>query len=75
HDTNILSMSQLRRDQIYFVEKNNYGASDLYSLVEYNKEGKVRKDRSFEKDYINGRYGAIPYFGNFNTLLEKWHGK
>lgn len=61
HDTNILSICNLRRDQIYFVEKNRHGSSDLYSLVEYNKEGRVRKDRSFEKDYINGRYGAIPY--------------
>jgi uncharacterized protein len=69
HDTNILSICNLRRDQIYFVEKNANGASDLYSLVEYNKEGKVRKDRSFEKDYINGRYGAIPYFGNFENLV------
>lgn len=75
HDTNILSICNLRRDQIYFVEKDKFGASELYSLVEYNKEGKIRKDRSFEKDYINGRYGAIPYFGNFNTLLEKWHEK
>jgi AAA15 family ATPase/GTPase len=75
HDTNILSICNLRRDQIYFVEKDKFGASELYSLVEYNKEGKVRKDRSFEKDYINGRYGAIPYFGNFNTLLEKWQEK
>lgn len=68
HDTNILSICNLRRDQIYFVEKNRIGASDLYSLVEYNKDGKVRKDRSFEKDYINGRYGAIPFFGDFNKL-------
>jgi hypothetical protein len=68
HDTNILSICNLRRDQIYFVEKNKIGSSDLYSLVEYNKDGKVRKDRSFEKDYINGRYGAIPYFGDFNKL-------
>lgn len=68
HNTNILSICNLRRDQIYFVEKNKIGSSDLYSLVEYNKDGKVRKDRSFEKDYINGRYGAIPYFGDFNKL-------
>ena len=60
HDTNILSMSQLRRDQIYFVEKNRQEETDLYSLVEY---GNVRKDRSFEKDYIHGKYGAIPYLG------------
>jgi AAA15 family ATPase/GTPase len=70
HDTNILSICNLRRDQIYFVEKNSSGASDLYSLVEYNKEGKVRKDRSFEKDYISGRYGAIPYVGDFDKLLK-----
>ena len=68
YDTNLLSICNLRRDQIYFVEKNSMGASDLYSLVGYNKDGKVRKDRSFEKDYINGRYGAIPYFGDFNKL-------
>jgi AAA15 family ATPase/GTPase len=75
HDTNILNICDLRRDQIYFVEKDKYGASDLYSLVEYNKDGKVRKDRSFEKDYINGRYGAIPYFGNLDKFLERWQGK
>jgi hypothetical protein len=69
HDTNILSICNLRRDQIYFVEKNQEGASDLYSLVEYNKEGRVRKDRSFEKDYISGRYGAIPYLGTFDNLV------
>ncbi|MGB3182906.1 MAG: ATP-binding protein [Cyclobacteriaceae bacterium] len=72
HDTNLLSYGGFRRDQIYFVEKDNYGASDLYSLIEYKEEGsnaKVRKDRSFEKDYINGRYGAIPFIGNFNELL------
>lgn len=69
HDTKILSICELRRDQIYFIEKDQFGASDLYSLVEYAKEGKVRKDRSFEKDYINGRYGAIPYFGAFESNL------
>ena len=66
HDTNLLSFGKYRRDQIYFIEKNIYGASDLYSLVEYIEErgNKIRKDRSFEKDYIEGRYGAIPYIGN-----------
>jgi AAA15 family ATPase/GTPase len=71
HDTNLLSMCDLRRDQIYFVEKNQVGASDLFALVEYNEpgKGKVRKDRSYEKDYLSGRYGAIPYFGNFTSPL------
>jgi len=73
HDTNLLSYGRFRRDQIYFFEKNKYEASDLYSLIEYKEEGsskKIRKDRSFEKDYINGRYGAIPFIGNFEELLS-----
>lgn len=72
HDTNILSYGKLRRDQIYFVEKDEYGASDLYSLAEFVEEdgGKVRNDRSYEKDYIQGRYGAIPFIGDFSTLIK-----
>lgn len=75
HDTNLLSMGNFRRDQIYFIEKDNFAASDVYSLAEYKeKDGKkVRKDRSFEPDYINGRYGAIPFIGNFENLFS--HGK
>jgi uncharacterized protein len=71
HDTNLLSYGQFRRDQIYFTEKDQYGATSLYSLVEYKEEDgtAVRKDRSFEKDYIQGRYGAIPYIGDFSKLF------
>ena len=72
HDTNLLHYGNYRRDQIYFVEKDNYGASDLYSLVEYKEDGgkTIRKDRSFEKDYIQGRYGAIPFIGNLSNILK-----
>lgn len=73
HDTNLLSYGKFRRDQIYFLEKDKFESSDLYSLIEYKEEGsskKIRKDRSFEKDYINGRYGAIPFIGNFKELLS-----
>lgn len=66
HDTNLLSNKIFRRDQIWFTEKNRYSATDLYSLAEY----KVRNDASFESDYIKGRYGAIPYIGNLNHLIE-----
>lgn len=71
HDTNLFSYGKYRRDQIYFIEKDEYGASDLYSLVEYKEEDgkKVRNDRSFESDYIQGRYGAIPYIGNLSKLI------
>ncbi len=76
HDTNLLYYGNYRRDQIYFVEKDRYGASDMYSLVEYKEEGKtIRKDRSFEKDYIEGRYGAIPFIGNLTDIVTEWHEK
>jgi AAA15 family ATPase/GTPase len=72
HDTNLLSYGEFRRDQIYFTEKNQYEETDLYSLVEYKDDNgvKPRNDRSFEKDYINGRYGAIPFIGDFSNLLS-----
>jgi hypothetical protein len=65
HDTNLLNNKIFRRDQIWFTEKNKQGATDLYSLVEY----KVRNDASFESDYIRGRYGAIPFIGDFRRLI------
>lgn len=63
HDTNLLDLAYLRRDQIWFTEKDRTESSDLYSLVEF-KDGRgvrVRNDSSIEKDYIEGRYGAIPF--------------
>jgi uncharacterized protein len=68
HDTNLLSNKMFRRDQIWFTEKDRYGATALYSLAEYN----IRNDASFESDYIKGKYGAIPYIGNLQ-LVES-HG-
>jgi len=77
HDTNLLTYGGFRRDQIYFTEKDQYGATCLYSLVEYQEENgdKVRKDRSYEKDYIQGRYGAIPFIGDLSKLAPAWHEK
>ncbi|MDQ2098683.1 MAG: ATP-binding protein [Tychonema bourrellyi B0820] len=65
HDTNLLSSKTFRKDQIWFTEKDNKGATDFYSLVEY----KVGKNASFEDDYIIGKYGAIPFIGNFKELI------
>ena len=69
HDTNLLSCGLFRRDQIWFIEKNRYGSAHLYSLASF-KTNKVRKGDNFEKNYIEGRYGAIPYLGNFDTLFN-----
>lgn len=67
HDTNLLSNDTFRRDQIWFTEKDGQGATHLYSLVEY----KVRNDASFEKNYIEGRYGAVPFIGDLRSLLSE----
>jgi uncharacterized protein len=67
HDTNLLSNNLFRKDQIWFTEKNRYGATDLYSLAEY----KIPEQSSFEQDYISGKYGAVPFIGNLSRLLGK----
>ncbi len=69
HDTNLLKKELFRRDQIWFAEKNSYGETDLYSLIEY-REYQVRKEASFSKDYLAGKYGAIPFFGDMNNILD-----
>ncbi|NOQ34868.1 MAG: AAA family ATPase [Methylococcaceae bacterium] len=69
HDTNLLSNPELfERDQIWFTEKDQYGSTNLYSLLEFRKKntGKdVRRSDNLEKHYLQGRYGAIPNLGEF----------
>lgn len=67
HDTNLLSNTLLRRDQVDFTEKDKFGASHLYSLVEFKG---VRNTASYEKDYIQGKYGAIPFLGDFEKVFQ-----
>ena len=72
HDTNLLSNDLFRRDQIWFVEKNEENESELYSLVEY-KEYYAKKRGSYSSDYLAGKYGAIPLFQSveqMGTLLN-----
>lgn len=68
HDTNLLDLNILRRDQIWFTEKNNdNGVSDLYPLSDFS----VRKKENVEKGYMLGRYGAVPFIKNDFNLWEK----
>lgn len=62
HDTWQLSNQLLRRDEIWFVEKDEEGVSTLYSLAEFVDEDgtRIRKNESYEKNYLNVKYGAIP---------------
>lgn len=66
HDTHLLSSKMLRRDQIWFTEKNDVEQTDLYCLTDIvlPDGSKPRNDANYEKNYIAGRYGAIPYIVN-----------
>lgn len=66
HDTALLDREILRRDQIYFVEKNQFGATNIISLVEY----KPRKESPYDKNYLEGKYGAIPFIEDLEILIE-----
>lgn len=62
--THLLSSDLLRRDQVWFVEKDPVGKSSLFSLVEF----KVRRTDRFENDYLDGKYGGIPFLADFDEL-------
>ncbi len=67
HDTHLLDFDLFRRDQIWFTEKDRYGAAALYSLSDIKG---VRKEDPLEKNYIAGKYGGIPFLGDFDTLFN-----
>lgn len=60
HDTNLLTHKLFRRDQIWFVEKNIYGESEIFSLIDFG----ARKDTSLEKNYLEGKFGGVPHIYN-----------
>lgn len=66
HDTNLLGSGLFRRDQIWFTEKDRIGVSKLFSLADFA----VRKNENFENNYIEGKYGAIPYLNAFENLFN-----
>ncbi len=60
----LLNYNQFRRDEIVFVDKNERGESTLYALSDLT----VREDATFSKDYLQGKYGAIPVF-NYDEIM------
>lgn len=73
HNTHLLDMGKLRKDQIYFVNKREDGSSDLYSLFDYKD---FRETMDLEKAYLQGRFDAIPYIDDSsnNLIKEDRHG-
>lgn len=67
HDTNLLRSPLLRRDQIWFTEKDDEGATHLYPLTDI----RTRKGDNIEKGYLQGRYGAVPFSGSVADLIRE----
>lgn len=67
HESNLLDQEILRQDEIWFVEKDANGCSDLYSLSDF----KEHSTKDIRKGYLNGRYGSVPFLANLNGL--NWH--
>ena len=65
HDPGLLNPRYLRRDQVWFVEKAESGASSLYPLSDFS----VRKGSFFEKEYLAGEFGAVPHLGDMQEVL------
>lgn len=77
HDTVNLNKETFRRDEIWFAEKDKDGISEIYALSDYileddkNAGKKVRNDATYNKDYLTGRYGAIPVLEEFDIIHEE----
>ena len=72
HDVWQLKSDILRRDEIWFTEKDDKGVSNLYSLSDFVGEDgeKIRKDEDFQKNYLVGKYGAIPNLKGFDGVFK-----
>jgi hypothetical protein len=62
HRSGIIDPALLRRDQIWFMDRDNEGASSMVSLSEY----RVRKDADIRKGYLQGRFGGIPFISQID---------
>ncbi len=71
HDTNILDRASLRRDQIWFTEKDAEGGTHLYPLTDF----KPRKNENLERGYLQGRYGAVPFISSPDFLANPHRDK
>lgn len=66
HDTFLLGAGLFRRDQVWFTQKDSFGATEAYSLAEY----KIRGNSPFEKEYLQGKFGATPIIGDLEAIFN-----
>jgi hypothetical protein len=67
HESHLLDLDLLRRDEIWFAEKDSAGATNLYALTDFN----VRKDLRARKSYLEGRFGAVPFLGEIDASARR----
>jgi len=67
HNTKLLNLKKLRKDQIYFVNKKDDASTDLYSLYDYSD---FRDTMDVEKAYLQGRFDAIPFIDDSSENLK-----
>ena len=72
HNTNIIDVKRLRRDQIVFVNKKDDGSTETYSLYDYKD---FRENMDAEKGYIQGRFDAVPFVDSSVGNLKKLMGQ
>lgn len=70
HDTNLIDTNSFRRDQIWFINKNLEGISQLYSLVQYKELAIDIADRNYSREYLRGNFDAIPLFDNIEQIVK-----
>lgn len=68
HESAIMSFDYLRKDEIWFIDRNEIGTSHLYSLDDFAQVGKVRTDSRIDKQYLEGRYGGVPCLSSVRAL-------
>ncbi|MDH3998936.1 MAG: ATP-binding protein, partial [Desulfuromonadales bacterium] len=68
HDTNLLCKGYIRRDEVWFTEKDAGGATHIYPLTQY----RVRKEDNLEKGYIAGRFGGVPFDDGLDDLFHRF---
>ena len=71
HDISLMNRKQFRRDEIAFVDKNKRGESSIYTLADI----RARSDASFSKDYLYGKYGAIPVIRDYEEEVKEMVGE
>ncbi len=67
HESSLLDLDLLRRDEIWFAEKDSRGATSLYPLIDFKERSRVE----VRKHYLQGRFGAVPFLGGAKRLIDE----